>query len=114
MGWVTIYITGKSDFRKEVGEKLEDSDLNIMPGYTGGSGDSEPFSDMYWVDEKIKLRELKEAIGSKLVWKHRLQFYPSLESFLETQNAKRNSSELNAEEKALLREITASVYREAS
>jgi hypothetical protein len=114
MGWVTIYITGKTDFREDVGEKLEDSDLNIMPGYTGGSGDPELVTDMYWVDESIKLRQLKEAIGSKLIWKHRLQFYASLEAFLESQNANRNSSELNAEEKALLSEITASVYREAS
>ncbi len=114
MGWVTIYITGKSDFREEVGEKLADSDLELMPGYTGGSADPELFSDLYWVDEKITLRQLKEAIGSKLVWKHRLNFYPSVEAFLESQNGKKNSFELNAEEKALLREITASVYREAS
>jgi hypothetical protein len=115
MGWVTIYITGKEDFREDVGKKLEDSTLNLMPGYTGGSnGEVELFSDLYWVDEKIKLRELKEAIGSKLIWKYRLQFYTSLEAFIESQNSKRNSTEFTAEERALLREMQASVYREAS
>jgi hypothetical protein len=115
MGWVTIYITGKEDFREDVGKKLEDSNLNLMPGYTGGSsGDTELFSDLYWVDEKIKLRELKEAIGSKLIWKYRLQFYSSLEAFIESQNSKRNSTEFTAEERALLKEMQASVYREAS
>jgi hypothetical protein len=114
MGWVTIYITGKTDFREDVGKRLEDSDLKLMPGYTGGSGDPEVFNDLYWVDEKVKLRELKEAIGSKLIWKHRLQFYTTLEAFVESQNARRNSTEFTTEEKALLEEMVASVYREAS
>jgi hypothetical protein len=115
MGWVTIYITGKSDFREEVGESLQDSDLKVMPGYTGGSTvEGEIYSDMYWLDEKVTLRELKEAIGSKLVWKYRLNFYASLESFIESQNQKKTSSDFTAEERALLAEIQASVYREAS
>jgi hypothetical protein len=115
MGWVTIYITGKSDFREEVGEKLQDSDLNIMPGYTGGSTvDGGIYSDLYWVDEKISLRELKEAIGSKLVFKFRLNFYASLESFIESQNKKKTNGDFTAEERALLAQMQASVYREAS
>jgi hypothetical protein len=115
MGWVTIYITGKGDFHEEVGEKLEDSNLNFMPGYTGGSTvEGELFSDLYWVDEKLKLRDLKEAIGSKLIWKYRLNFYTSLESFIESQNKKKTTSDFTAEERALLAEMQASVYREAS
>jgi hypothetical protein len=68
---------------------------------------------MYWVDEKIKLRVFKEAVGSKLIWKHRLNFFTSLEEFIESQNAK-NSEVATAEEKALFEKIASSVYREAS
>jgi hypothetical protein len=115
MGWVTIYITGKSDFREEVGRKLQDSDLNLMPGYTGGpAGETEQYSDLYWVDEKINLRELKEAIGSKLVFKYRLNFFSNLETFIESQNKTKKATEFSAEERALLAEIQASYYREAS
>jgi hypothetical protein len=114
MGWVTIYITGKEDFRDDVREKLESSDLNLMPGYNGGSTDPHLFTDLYWIDEKLTLRQVKEAIGSKLVWKYRLKFYGSLEAFLESQNAGKNNMNLNAEEQALLAEMVASVYREAS
>lgn len=115
MGWVTIYITGREDFHKEVGEKLEDSDLRLMPGYTGGSAiEGGLYSDLYWVDEKVSLRELKEAIGSKLIWKYRLNFYTSLESFIESQNKKKTTTDFTAEERALLAEMQASVYREAS
>src|SRR4051812_3305010 len=81
MGWTTLYITGKADFREEIREKLEDSDLTFMPGYTGTFSSGEEVHDLYWVDEKIKLRDFKEAIGSKLIWKYRLHFYPSLEAF---------------------------------
>jgi len=112
MGWVTIYITGKADFRSDVGRKLEDSDLEIMAGYTGGTSDQELFSDLYWVDEKVKLHDIKEAIGSRLVWKYRLRFY-TLEGFIELQKRK-VSSELSQEEKSLLEEMVASVYKAAS
>lgn len=114
MGWVTIYITGKTDFREDVGKKLADSDLKLMPGYTGASTDTDGFSDLYWIDEKITLRQIKEAIGSKLIWKYRLKFFDTLEGFIESQNTNKNSSEFTPEEKALLNEITTSYYREAS
>jgi hypothetical protein len=113
MQWVTIYITGKEDFREEVASKLEDSDLKYMPGYNGGSTDPELFSDMYWIDEKVSLRDVKEAIGSKLIWKYRLRFYATLEEFIESQNKKQRAG-FSAEERALLAEMVASVYREAS
>jgi hypothetical protein len=111
MQWVTIYITGKDDFREEVSKRLESSDLKYMPGYNGGS--AETFSDMYWIDERVDLREFKEAIGSKLIWKYRLRFFTSLEAFIESQN-KTQKADFSAEERALLAEMVASVYREAS
>lgn len=114
MGWITIYITGKADFRDDVRKKLDDSDLNLMPGYIGGSDGTDTFSDMYWVDEKIKLRDFKEAIGSKLIWKYRLHFFTSLEEFIESQNASKNNEVATAEEKALFEKIASAVYREAS
>lgn len=114
MGWVTVYITGNADFREDVNRKLEDSDLAWMPGYNGAQTNNELFSDLYWVDEIVTLRELKEAIGSKLVWKYRLRFFNTLEAFIESQNSKKNNSEFTAEERALLEEIATSFYREAS
>lgn len=107
MGWVTIYITGKEDFRDDVREKLDGSDLKIMPGYITGMDNDSLFSDMYWVDEKIDLRNLKEAVGSKLVWKYRLRFYSSLEDFIESQNQKKKGTEFTDEERALIREMQA-------
>lgn len=92
MGWTTIYITGKGDFRSEVLKKLEGSDVNFMPGYTGATSDMDTH-DLYWLDDRVKLREFKEAIGSKLIWKYRLNFFASLEAFVESQKNKRKESE---------------------
>jgi hypothetical protein len=106
MGWTTLYITGKTDFRDEVREKLDDSNLKIMPGYTGTS-DGDPH-DLYWVDDNTSLREVKEAIGSKLIWKYRLHFYASLEEFIESQNKKQQrSNEFTPEDLALIAEMQA-------
>jgi len=101
MGWITVYITGKADFREDVRKRLEGSNVNVMPGYTGASSDMDTH-DLYWLDEKVGLRTFKEAIGSKLVWKYRLNFFTSLEAFIESQKNKRKEEELSDEENALL------------
>jgi hypothetical protein len=101
MGWITVYITGKADFREEVRKKLDGSDVDFMPGYTGASSDMDTH-DLYWLDEKVEMRQLKEAIGSKLIWKYRLNFFTSLEAFIESQKNKKKEAELAAEEDATM------------
>lgn len=101
MGWITVYITGKTDFREEVRKKLESSDVNFMPGYTGASSDMDTH-ELYWLDEKVDLRSLKEAIGSKLIWRYRLNFFTSLEAFVESQRNKQKEQEPAAEDNELL------------
>jgi hypothetical protein len=108
MGWITLYITGRFDFREEVREKLDDSNLKIMPGYTGILPTADEAHDLYWVDENVPLREFKESIGSKLIWKYRLNFFPSLEAFIESQNQQKKT-ELSKEDLALLEEMKAAV-----
>lgn len=109
MGWTTLYITGKSDFKDEVRYKLEAAPLDIMPGYTGSIGGTEEVHDLYWIDDETPLRRVKEAIGSKLIWKYRLKFYNSLEEFIESQNNVRNKVALSKEDLALLAEMKAAV-----
>jgi hypothetical protein len=85
MNWTTLYITGRADFRDEVRDKLADSKLDFMPGYVDGSTGNGIY-DLYWINEHTKLRQVKEAIGGKLVFKYRLRFYTDLEEFIETTN----------------------------
>ena len=87
MSWTTIYITGKTDFREEVKKKLEHSDQRYMPGFIENSM-GEKTHDLYWLDGQTDLRAFKEAIGGKLIWKHRLRFFDNLEAFLLSQQAK--------------------------
>lgn len=103
MGWVTVYITGREGFREEVLKKLQSSDVNFMPGYTGAFSDMDAH-DLYWLDEKVDLRTFKQAIGSKLIWKYRLNFFTSLEAFIESQNKKREaeSAETSSDDATLL------------
>ncbi len=108
MGWTTLYITGKQDFREEVREKLEDSDLDLMPGYTGTHSTTGEVHELYWIDDQVNLRSVKEEIGSKLIWKYRLNFYSSFEAFIESQNKKKNARTLLTDEDfALIEEIKA-------
>jgi hypothetical protein len=110
MGWITIYITGKSDFREEVQKKLESSNVNFMPGYTGATSDMDTH-DLYWLDENVDLRTFKEAIGSKLIFKYRLNFFTSLEAFIESQKNKNKEGDLTPEENELLSRMQESEYR---
>lgn len=108
MGWLTVYITGKSDFREEILKKLEGSKLNFMPGYAGGSEETDTDThELYWLDEEVDIRKFKEGIGSKLVWKYRLRFFISLEEFIESQHPKQNELDFTEEENALLAKMQA-------
>ncbi len=82
MNWTTSYITGKADFKGDVLKKLEGSKLKFMPGYLERSSE-DGFHDLYWIADSHSLREVKEAVGSKLIWKYRLRFFLELEEFLE-------------------------------
>jgi hypothetical protein len=105
MRWTTLYIAGRGDFRDEVLDSLEDSGISFMPGYTGVFSENEETHELYWIDERAKLRTIKEAIGSKLIWKFRLRFYPTLEALMATQN--RKNTTVTAEDIALLDELRA-------
>lgn len=87
INWATLYITGKRDFREEVRKRIANSKLNVMPGYVEQSV-GENFYDLYWLDEAASLRDVKEVIGSKLIWRYRLRFYNDLEQFLQEVNNK--------------------------
>lgn len=57
-----------------------------MPGYIETYPGQDP-ADLYWLDGTVSLRRVKEAIGAKLIWKHRLRFYSSLEEFMASRQA---------------------------
>lgn len=78
MNWNTIYIIGNDDFWEDVNKKLSHSDLTFLTGYTEQLPDSR-YQGLYWLDNQVSLREFKEAIGGKLVWKYRLTFFNELE-----------------------------------
>ncbi len=103
MSWTTIYITGKTDFREEVRKRLEHSDQRYMPGFIENSSGQDTY-DLYWLDGRATLRSFKQAIGGKLIWKHRLHFYSSLESFMASQQAKKEA-ELSIREKEMIQEM---------
>ena len=101
MEWITLYIAGKAGFKKEVVHNLEDSKLNYMQGA--------PENDslcLFWIDERTSLRDFKMAIGSKTVFKYRLQFFPSIEKYYESIRDKREVS-FSPKEKALISEMSA-------
>ncbi|HMJ68897.1 MAG TPA: hypothetical protein VK508_08380 [Cyclobacteriaceae bacterium] len=93
MNWKTVYIVGREKFNDEVNKHLERSGVDFMPGYDTQQSDQD--HELYWVPEEMSMRELKEAIGAKTVFKYRLRFFDSLEQFIETIN----STEFTEEER---------------
>ncbi|MBL7872663.1 MAG: hypothetical protein JNM78_13690 [Cyclobacteriaceae bacterium] len=97
MAWSTLYITGKKDFQEEVLNNLRHSDVSYLPG---SSGDTDLL--MLWVDEKMPLRDIKVAIGSKTVFKYRLLFFTDLDQHRTDKNKER----LTPREEAMIREMS--------
>jgi hypothetical protein len=108
MAWHTIYITGNSDFRTEVRKKLEYADPRFMPGYIENSEDHDTH-DLYWLDGRNNMRAFKEAIGAKLIWKHRLRFFNTLEALEAFENVNETTDEFTPDE---LKRIAAMHARE--
>ena len=101
MSWTTIYITGRPKFQAEVRKKLAHANLDFMPGYVDNTT-ATVNSDLYWLNDQTELREMKAAIGSKLVWKYRLKFYRSLEAFLEMHDDSAKAAELTQDDLDLM------------
>ena len=104
MNWTTIYITGRPEFQAEVRKKLEHSDLNFMPGYVDNTTTTVTH-DLYWLNDLTELRKMKEAVGSKLVWKYRLKFYANLEAFLQSQDSTAKATELTQDDLDLMAQM---------
>ena len=88
MGWKTIYIHGNTGCGPDIMRHMENSNIIHMPGTIVG----EDNIGLYWVDEKTNLRDFKKAIGSKVIFKHRLRFFPSLEKLNEFYDGKPDES----------------------
>ncbi|HEY5825142.1 MAG TPA: hypothetical protein VIT44_12280 [Cyclobacteriaceae bacterium] len=101
MSWTTIYITGRPEFQGEVRKKLEHSNLDFMPGYVDNTT-ATVTHDLYWLNDQTELREMKLAVGGKLVWKYRLKFYASLEAFLQSQDNTAKAAELTQDDLDLM------------
>jgi hypothetical protein len=95
MEWVTVYIAGKPGFKEEVSKNLEGSRFPYMPGTS--ENDS---LCLFWMDERASLKEFKKAIGSKTVFKYRLQFFTSLEKYNESKHVKQET--LSPQEQAMI------------
>lgn len=101
MEWITVYIAGKPGFKDEIIDSLEKSKFPYMPGT--------PENDsvcLFWMDERSTLRNFKKAIGSKMVFKYRLQFFASLEKYYESIRTK-GEVQFSPQERALISEMTA-------
>ncbi len=101
MNWTTVYITGRPEFQTEVRKKLGHTNLDFMQGYIDNST-TNVTHDLYWLNDQTDLREMKEAVGSKLIWKYRLKFYADLEAFLNSQEQLAKTAELTQDDLDLI------------
>ena len=93
MSWVTVYIRGRSGFRKEVLAKLERTWLT-------GSYEASNELIMFWIEDASMLRSLKIAIGSKLILKFRLHFFTDLNLHLKFE--RKQSTEFSTVEEEMV------------
>jgi len=78
MGWITVYIRGKSGFEQDVLDRLNGSDFPFMPGTSYEKG-----LMLCWIPDQNTVRSFKQAIGSKIVFRYRLRFFTNVEALIE-------------------------------
>lgn len=99
----TIYITGIKKYQISVIKGLEKSNLKEGKDFIQGLN-GEDFA-LVWIRENLDLKELKRAIGTKFVWKHRLRFFNTIDEA----KPKVISEEFDEAERILLRRILTEV-----
>lgn len=102
MNWNTIYITGNADFWEDVNKKLTHSDLNYLPGYMEQRPDNK-FHGLYWMDNQVDLRQIKEAIGGKIIWKYRLYFLNELDQTTNPSDVSSETTSFSPKERAMIK-----------
>ena len=95
MGWITVYIRGKSGFEQEVLDRLNGSDFPFMPGTSYEKGVM-----LCWIPDQKPLRSFKQEIGSKIVFRYRLRFYTNVEAFIEQRHNEQQDEEVKTEERS--------------
>ncbi|MBS1951576.1 MAG: hypothetical protein OJF59_001250 [Cytophagales bacterium] len=93
----TIYVVGNPGFL-ELHRKHLDDNSKFLRGHVSVQVPGKEVQ-LFWIHSKKGLKEFKRAIGADLIWKYRLRFYFDMEEF----TPKEEKSELNADEKILMR-----------
>lgn len=93
MGWITVYIKGKSGFEQDALDKLNGSDFPFMPGTSYEEG-----LMLCWIPEQKTVRSFKQEIGSKIVFRYRLRFYTNVEALIEQNHNEKSDAEIRTEE----------------
>ena len=93
MGWITVYIKGKSGFEEEVLDRLNGSDFPFMPGTSYEKG-----LMLCWIPDQKTVRSFKQAIGSRIVFRHRLRFYTNVEALIEQNHNHESDQEVSEKE----------------
>ena len=95
MGWITVYIRGKSGFEQDVLDRLNGSDFPFMPGTSYEKG-----LMLCWIPDQKTVRSFKQVIGSKIVFRYRLLFYTNVEALIEQRHNEKTEQRLKTEEEA--------------
>lgn len=90
----TVYIKGKEGFKEAILNKLNYSWLN-------GNSEIEQKLIMFWLRDHSQLHNFKSAIGSRLIFKYRLQFFTNLEEHLQAEDNKVLSGFSSSEKKMI-------------
>lgn len=106
MNWNTIYITGNDNFWEEVNKKLSQSTLSYLNGFMEQLANGQ-YQALYWLDNRIDLRDFKEAISGKVIWKYRLHFFRELEQPIENKEVNNKPETLSLKEHSLLNAMRA-------
>jgi hypothetical protein len=76
----TVYVKGQTHYKKYVRKSLSKSKLREGLDFIEGLGSNE--FGLFWINEKMKVRDFKRAVGARTIWKFRVKFYESFEEMI--------------------------------
>lgn len=100
MAWSTLYITGRPGFDEAVLNYFKKSHVDFLTGSFNEDG-----LYLYWITEDFILKNFKKTIGSKVIFKYRLRFFLSVDTFVASENRQKRNHHFTPDQEQMFRDL---------
>jgi hypothetical protein len=100
MSWITLYVSGRTGIELQLNRFMTKSGSDFLSGTVNEQG-----LLLYWVKQDFQLHKMKVAIGSKLLFRFRMRFFFSADTFTTARSKNKRLPYFTEDQEQMFREM---------